>query len=51
MEIRDAVVVVTGAASGIGEAMVERFASEGCNFQLFEGKKVLRVYNKNEQTA
>lgn len=29
MEIRDAVVVVTGAASGIGEAMVERFASEG----------------------
>jgi len=29
MQIRDAVVVVTGAASGIGEAMVERFAAEG----------------------
>ncbi len=29
MQIQDAVVVVTGAASGIGEAMVERFALEG----------------------
>ena len=29
VRIRDSVVVVTGAASGIGEAMVERFAAEG----------------------
>ena len=29
VQIRDAVVVVTGAASGIGEAMVERFVGEG----------------------
>ena len=29
MEIRDKVVVVTGAASGIGEALVERFAADG----------------------
>ena len=29
VQIRDSVVVVTGAASGIGEAMVERFAVEG----------------------
>ena len=29
VQIRDAVVVVTGAASGIGEAMVERFVVEG----------------------
>ena len=29
MEIRDKVVIVTGAASGIGEALVERFAAEG----------------------
>ena len=29
VQIRDSVVVVTGAASGIGEAMVERFAGEG----------------------
>ena len=29
MEIRDKVVVVTGAASGIGRALCERFAKEG----------------------
>ena len=29
MDIRDKVVVVTGAASGIGEALVERFAADG----------------------
>ncbi len=29
MEIRDRVIVVTGAASGIGEALVERFAADG----------------------
>ena len=29
VQIRDSVVVVTGAASGIGEAMVERFVLEG----------------------
>ena len=29
MEIRDKVIIVTGAGSGIGEAMARRFASEG----------------------
>ena len=29
MELRDKVCVVTGGASGIGKALVERFASRG----------------------
>ena len=29
MEIKDKVIVVTGAASGIGQAMARRFAKEG----------------------
>ena len=29
MELRDKVVVVTGGASGIGRALVERFHAEG----------------------
>src|SRR5476649_1246856 len=29
MEIRDRIVVVTGAASGIGRALAQRFAKEG----------------------
>ena len=29
MELTDKVIVVTGAASGIGEAMARRFAAEG----------------------
>ena len=29
MELKDKVVVVTGAASGIGRAMAQRFAAEG----------------------
>ena len=31
MQIRDKVIVVTGAASGIGKALVERFAAEGAS--------------------
>ena len=29
MELKDKVIVVTGAASGIGRALVERFTNEG----------------------
>ena len=29
MNVKDKVVVVTGAASGIGKALAERFAKEG----------------------
>ena len=29
MEVRDAVIVVTAAASGIGKALAERFAADG----------------------
>ncbi len=29
MEVKDKIIVVTGAASGIGQALVRRFAAEG----------------------
>ena len=43
MEMRDKVAIVTGAASGIGEGVVRRFAAEGARHVV--------VVDRNEQEA
>jgi len=37
MEVRDRVVVVTGGASGLGLACIERLRADGARFVLVEG--------------
>ncbi|WP_447407879.1 SDR family NAD(P)-dependent oxidoreductase, partial [Staphylococcus aureus] len=42
-DLKDKVVVITGASSGIGKAMAEQFGAEGC--------KVVVNYNSSESEA
>lgn len=42
-DLKDKVVVITGASSGIGKAMAEKFGTEGC--------KVVVNYNSSESEA
>jgi NAD(P)-dependent dehydrogenase (short-subunit alcohol dehydrogenase family) len=50
-ELRGKVAVVTGAASGIGRAMAERFASEGMNVVLADVEEAALARTETELKA
>ncbi len=54
MQVRDKVVVVTGAAHGIGEAMAERFATDGAKLVVLgdlDGDRVARLADRIGSTG
>ena len=45
--LRDKVAIITGAASGIGEAIARRFASEGARLMLVDKSEHVRAVAAN----
>ena len=51
MKVADKVVIVTGGASGIGKALVERFHREGASVLIVADMTLTRLCNGNAERA